>query len=70
MSNLQARLLAAHERGDHDALVGLYREAADGAGTADAAGYFLTHAYIFALETNHADAPALRARLVAMGRED
>ena len=72
MSELQARLLAAHDRGDHSALVGLYRaaaEAAEGAGNAGAVGFFLTHAYIFALETNHADAPALRARLVAMGRE-
>ncbi len=70
MNDLQARLLGCHERGDHRALVGLYREAADGADNAEAAGFFLTHAYIFALETNHPDAPALRARLVAMGRED
>ena len=69
MSNLQSRLLAAHDCGDHAALISLYREAADGAVNVDAAGFFLTHAYIFALETGHSDAPALRARLVAMGRE-
>lgn len=70
MNNLETQLLAAHERDDHGALVGLYRKAADGAANADATGFFLTHAYIFALETRHRDAPALRARLVAMGRED
>ncbi len=69
MNDLNARLLMAHDQGDLNALVRLYREAADRAGTASAAGFFLTHAYIFALETGHGDAPALRARLVEMGRE-
>ena len=69
MSALQARLLAAHERGDKTALVALYREAADCAETEGEAGFFLTQAYVFALEQGHADAPDLRRRLVAMGRE-
>lgn len=69
MSDLQARLLTAHGAGDKNALVALYAEAADKASSEDEAGFFLTHAYVFALETGHADAPLLRGRLVAMGRE-
>jgi hypothetical protein len=70
MSDLEARLLAAHAAGDKIALVALYTEAADAAESGDAAGFFVTHAYIYALELGHADAPALRGRLVAMGREN
>ena len=69
MKDLEARLLAAHAREDRSALVDLYAEAADNAPSEDAAGFYLTHAYVFALEMGHARAPALRARLVAMGRE-
>lgn len=70
MSDLQVRLLAAHEAEDKSALITLYCQAADAAPSQTATGFFLTHAYIFALELGHARAPALRARLVAMGRED
>jgi hypothetical protein len=69
MNDLQTRLLAAHAAGDITAFVGLYTEAANAARTEDEAGFFLTQAYVFALEMGHVDAPALRARLVAMGRE-
>lgn len=69
MSGLQARLLTAHEANDGFALVDLYLEAAQAAATEDEIGFFLTHAYVFALETGHAQAPALRARLEQMGRE-
>jgi hypothetical protein len=69
MNDLQARLLAAHAAGDNIAFVGLYTEAADAACTEAEAGFFLTQAYVFALEFGHIDAPALRARLVALGRE-
>lgn len=69
MSDLSARLLAAHERDDRPALVTLYCEASHVAETDIATGFFLTHAYIYALELGHSQAPALRARLVAMGRE-
>jgi len=69
MSDLNARILAAHAAGDGAALVTLYTEAADQAPDADSCGFFLTHAYIFALEAGHADAPALHARLKADGRE-
>lgn len=68
MSALEAALLAAHEAGDQAALVTLYARAADSAGS-DAAAFFLTHAYVYALEAGDARAGALRARLVAMGRD-
>lgn len=67
--DLNARLLAAHAAGDNDTLVSLYIQAADKAADTDAQGFYLTHAYVFALEKNHPDVPILRARLVAMARE-
>lgn len=69
MTDLDDRLLAAHLAQDGTALVALYAEAAAAADSPDAAGFYLTHAYVFALETNHPDAPALRAALIAEGRE-
>jgi len=69
MNSLAARLLAAHAAGDHAALVGLYDLAAQGAADLDTACFFLTHAYIFALEQGDARAAPLRAQLVAHGRE-
>ncbi|MGC9370341.1 MAG: hypothetical protein ACP5DX_12440 [Paracoccaceae bacterium] len=67
---LDAALLAAHAAGDRAALVAHYTRAAEIAGDAAAEGFFLTHAYIYALEAGHAEAPALHARLKAAGRED
>ncbi|TMV06452.1 hypothetical protein FGK63_15005 [Ruegeria sediminis] len=69
MSDLNTRLLAAHEAGDRAALVELYEEAANAAADETACGFYLTHAYVFALEAGLPQAAALRARLVAMGRE-
>jgi hypothetical protein len=69
MSTLDAQLLAAHAAGDKAALVALYRQAADAAASQDETAFFLTNAYIYALEIGHDQAAALRARLVAMGRE-
>lgn len=69
MTDLNADLLAAHAAGDAPRLVTLYTEAADAAATEEAAGFFYTQAYVFALETGHPAASALRDRLVAMGRE-
>lgn len=69
MSDLDARLLAAHAAGDHAALVTLYAEAADRAEGPDAAAFFRTQAYVLALELDHPAAAPLRARLVAAGRE-
>ena len=67
---LNRRLLQAHETQDKAALVRLYTEAADGAADQDAACFYLTHAYVFALEISDPQAPHLHARLVALGREE
>ncbi|KNG92306.1 hypothetical protein [Pseudaestuariivita atlantica] len=66
--DLDAALIAAHEAGDRPALVRLYSEAADGAASEEAQAFFLTHAYVFALECGAAEATKLRARLKALGR--
>jgi hypothetical protein len=68
MTDLDARLLAAHTADDRAALVALYTEAADTANSVDATCFFLTQAYIFGLEMNDASVPALFARLRAEGR--
>ena len=68
MNALNAALLDAHARDDRVALVALYQQAAEQV-SGDARGFFLTQAYVFALETGHDDAETLRAALVEMGRE-
>lgn len=68
--NLNDLLLAAHAAGDHAALVDLYEEAALTVNDEDAKGFFLTHAYIFALEQNHPKAATLKTHLIRMGREE
>ncbi len=69
MTDLNAQLLAAHAAGDHLALVALYAQAADRSEDLDAACFFLTQAYVFALEQNAPQVAGLRARLAAEGRE-
>jgi len=69
MTDLDTRLIAAHEAGDRRALIGLYAEAADRMNDLDAACFFLTHAYVFALEAGTSEAAPLHARLTAHGRE-
>ena len=69
MSDLNAQLLAAHDAQDSAALIALYTDAADGAGDVDTACFFLTHAYVFALEQGDSRATPLRARLIHHGRE-
>lgn len=67
---LDAALIEAHMAMDCDALITLYTRAADQAQVEDAAGFYLTHAMVFALESGDARADTLRARLVAQGREE
>lgn len=69
MSDLDDRLLRAHAAGAPEPLVTLYAEAADTAATPEAAGFYLTQAYVYALDAGHPMARDLRARLVALGRE-
>lgn len=68
LADLDARLLAAHARDDRAALVALYEEAADAVTSEVARGFYLTHAFIFALDLGDARAARLRDRLKAMGR--
>jgi len=68
MNSLQDRLLAAHARDDRKALVDLYTEAADTTDHLDTACFYMTHAYIFALELGDPAADALYRRLKAHGR--
>ena len=63
-------MLAAHADRDQAALISLYTQAADVANDIDAACFFLTHAYIYALEAGAPQAAALRARLMDHGREE
>ena len=65
---LEQDVLAAHARGDGAALASLYSQAADAAETVDAAAFFLTHAFVYALEFGLPSAADLNARLVAMDR--
>ena len=67
--DLYARLLAAHAADDRAALIALYREASEAADTPVARNFYLTHAYVFALEAGAPEAADLRARLVAYGAE-
>lgn len=69
MSTLHNRMLAAHAAGDLPALVALYSEAAATTADVDSVCFFLTHAYVFALELGDSRAAALRARLICHGRE-
>ncbi len=68
--DLHTRMLAAHARPDHAALIALYTEAADAANDLDASCFFLTHAYVFALEAGAPQAPQLHRRLAIHGREE
>lgn len=65
---MDAALLAAFARGDKAGIAALYAQAAD-TGPAAEAAFFLTHAYVFALEAGLPEAADHRARLVAMGAE-
>lgn len=70
MKDLDARLLAAHAADDRRELVCLYTLAAQQSHDPDASGFYLTHAYVYALELGLSQADDLRAELVAQGREE
>lgn len=68
---LDRLLLDAHDRNDHADLIRCYTIAADeheAMQDIDAACFYLTHAFIFALESGAPEADALNQRLVAYGR--
>lgn len=66
---LDTAMIAAHEAHDNAALVRLYTQAADTVNDIDASCFYLTHAYVFALEAGAPNARALHSRLVKYGRE-
>lgn len=69
---LDDAMLEAHAAGDLPALIALYAEAAamaDAERQAEAAAFYRTQAYVFALDLGDARATALYARLKADGRE-
>jgi len=68
---LDAALLAAHDRHDLAELVRLYTLAGDTAdrqGDEDAACFYLTQAFVFALESGAPEAASLNRRLAEKGR--
>lgn len=67
--SLDARLLDAHASKDRTALVSLYVEAANGASDHTAQCFYLTHAYVFALESGDKRVRAIRDQLIALGAE-
>jgi len=70
-NRLDAALRDAHATGDGERLARLYTRAADeaeAAGDVDAACFFLTHAWVFALQVDAAGVDALENRLVRHGR--
>ena len=69
MKDLDTRMISAHEANDRRQLIKLYTQAADTVNDLDASCFYLTHAYVFALESGASEAPGLHARLKAHGRE-
>ena len=71
VSDLNDALMAAHVAGDNATLVRLYRQAGEAALERDEVQgcFYLTHAYVFALEAGMDEAEELRVMLVARGRE-
>lgn len=70
---LDNRMLTAHDTGDIAALVQLYQQAAvlqETKGNDEAACFYLTHAYVFALEQGDVAATELHNRLKVFGREE
>ncbi|MFC2970211.1 hypothetical protein [Acidimangrovimonas pyrenivorans] len=71
LAELDRKLLAAHAEGDAAALVALYTRAGDAreaVGDIPAACFYLTQAFVFALEAGLAEAEALNRRLFDHGR--
>lgn len=69
---MDAALIEAHRRGDKEALVDLYERAGSDAldiGNIEAGCFYITHAYIFALETGSKATGRLHGLLTRLGRE-
>ena len=73
LAALDAALLQAHANNDLDQLVTLYHKAGLScidANDVDAGCFYLTHAYIFALEAGFSEAREIHKVLVSYGREE
>jgi|FLOH01.1.fsa_nt_gi hypothetical protein len=73
VEDIDRALLEAHAADDRPELVALYRQAGDmmlAAGRVGAGCFYLTHAYIFALDCGAPEAAAIHQTLVAYGREE
>ena len=66
---LDDALIQAHAQGDKIALVALYREAASKTSEGRAKRFYLTQAYIFALEIGTTEVARLKADLVHLGAD-
>ncbi len=69
---LDQLLLQAHDANQIEELVRLYTVAAnakEAEGSIDAACFYLTHAFVFALECGHDQCDGLQHRLAQFGRE-
>ncbi|MFT6222772.1 MAG: hypothetical protein ACJA1F_000610 [Paracoccaceae bacterium] len=72
LADLEPLLLRAHAQGDDATLVRLYTQVADAreaGGDVDGACFYLTHAYVFALQSGAAQTDMLNLRLYQHGRE-
>ena len=72
-AELDEALLKAHEKNDTQKLITLYRQAGLSrlqVNDVDAGCFYLTHAYIFALEAGAPDAKELHQILITHGREE
>ena len=70
-ATLERRLLSAHEEGGAARLSGLYEEASrmvEAEGDRERAAFYLTHAWVLALEAGEPRADALCGRLRIWGR--
>ena len=63
-------LLNAHAAGDTACLCELYHQAALASDDIDAACFYATHAFVFALECDHPTRCDIHAFLVKHGREE
>lgn len=70
--NLDQALMDAHQCGNLFRIAELYQQAAEEAFARqdiDAGCFYLTHGYIFALESDHPDCASIHRRLLGYGRE-
>ena len=68
-AELDRALIAAHDAGDGVHLAALYARGAAAETVPKAKAFFLTQAYIFALEAGLPEAETYRAKLVALGAD-